>query len=359
MQKYVIDLIDLINLVSFNMKNKTFTNSKVASSIAMGSCLLISTLSQAQSSISPRIVYPKEVVLAALDTPATSVVAPIAPALTDVTFSAFGKTVTPTDTVSWTFQQAPNAGDGQFAVMAGIEDVSPNCRWVSPTQLDCVFAAMPLPVGTIDIKFFTVAADNQWLELAKSSFTVAGASSAAQAQAADAKHNVFTPSLIVGAKSQAYESHTAGAVAPVRETYLDGTLQAGLQTENYGSDWSTKSQINIVGSSYKPEAVNFGAQGANASKVDVANYLIGATSQNAMGLTSASLGNVQAGNNPLLANGIGNRGALVTQKFNERFDLSLAAQNGSSIVGAPNILGLADNQHRMSTATIGVWLNLF
>jgi hypothetical protein len=318
------------------MKHKIFTHSKIATGLAIYSCLLLSTLAQAQSSSASQT--------------------PTAATPNDISLSATGKSIAPTDTVSWTFQQAQKVGDGQFAVIAGIEDVTPNCRWVSPTQLDCVFAAIPLPAGVTEMKFFVISADNQWLEMAKSSFTVAGGSAATQGAAASAKPNVFTPSLIVGAKSQVYEEHTLGALPPTRATYLDGTLQASLQTENYGKDWSTKSQINIVGSSNRLEAVNYAAQAADASKVDVANYLIGGTSQNAMGLSSASLGNVQAGENPLLANAIANRGALINHKFNDRFDITLAAQNGTPIVGAPNITGLADNEHRMSTITVGAEL---
>jgi hypothetical protein len=329
-----------------------FNLTLIAAHLAMGTCLLAVGSTHAQTSAAssnePRIVLPKEVVLAPLagSAPKSNGV--------EAVFSAAGRTLAPTETVSWTFAQAPQVGDGQFAVMAGIEDVSPNCRWVSPTQLDCVFAAMPMPLGAIEMKFFIVSPDNQWQELAKASFTVEGATQS-QPALAD-KPNVFTPSLIVGAKAQVYESHSAGALAPLRPTYHDATLQAGLQTENYGSDWSTKAQINIVGSSYHPEAVNFGAQGFNAAKVDIANYLVGATSQGSLGLSSVSLGNVQSGNHPLLANGIAHRGALLSQKFNERFDVNVAVQNGSAIVGAPNILGLADNEHRLSTASVGVEL---
>ena len=63
-----------------------------------------------------------------------------------------GKTIAPTDDIFLVFANAANSGDGQFAVVVGTEELPVIFRWVSPTQLDGVFATMPLPVGTSTLK---------------------------------------------------------------------------------------------------------------------------------------------------------------------------------------------------------------
>ncbi len=264
-----------------------------------------------------------------------------------ITASFSGKTIAPSDTVSLTFTEAINAGDGQFAVVVGTEDLTANFRWVSPTQLDGVFAAMPLPSGTNTLKIFKIADGNQWQEIGQLEISVAAANTSG------AKVPVFKPTLIVGIKSQLAEAHSATATPPARETYTDLTTQASLQTEHGDADWTLKSQLNVVGSSFRPEAVDYGNQLNNAPKLDVANYLVEASFKNQYGITSAGLGHIQAGNNPLLANGIGNRGLVLSHKFGERADISAAFQNGNAIVGGLNPFGLNDNEHRLNTVSAG------
>lgn len=260
-----------------------------------------------------------------------------------------GKTIAATDNVTLVFASAVNATDGQFAVIVGTEDVTVNFRWVSPTRLEGVFAAMPLPAGSNLLRVYQISASNQWVEIGQASISVAP-------PPAGNRTPVYRPSLIVGAKSQLAESHSASAQPPTRSTYADLTVQGGLQTEHGGADWSVKSQLNVAGSSYRPETVSFVSRGDDAPKVDVTSYLIESTFNSGVGQTGLSIGQVQAGTNPLLANAIGNRGVLLTQKFGSRVDLVAALQNGTQTLGATNILGVNDAEHRLATATAGVEL---
>ena len=212
-----------------------------------------------------------------------------------------GKTIAPNDNVSLAFPSPVSAGDGQFAVLVGTEDVTANFRWISPTQLDGVFASAPLPGGVNAMRVYKIAAGNQWVELGQVEINVATGDGAPPTQGAK-KAPVYRPSLIVGVKSQLAQEHSATATPPTRPTYADATLQAGMQTEHAGDDWSVKSQFNLVGSSYQPEALDFSRQGGNAPKIDLANYLIDSRFTNSAGITDVALGNVQSGSNPLLAN---------------------------------------------------------
>jgi hypothetical protein len=274
-------------------------------------------------------------------------------AATDAAFVASfaGKSIAATDNVSLVFANEAAAADGQFAVIVGTEDLTANFRWVSPTQLDGVFAAMPLPVGTSELKVFKITNGNQWQELGKIAITVEAPAGDAQGAA---KAPLIKPTLILGVKSQLAEAHSAAATPPARARYADLTLQAGIQTEHGASNWSLKSQANVVGSSFQPEALDFANRGNTAPKVDLANYLIEGSVTSGAGITALSLGHVQAGTNPLLANAIANRGLSLSHKFNSRFDIAAAVQNGTAVVGGNNLSGLNDAEHRLNTVTAGV-----
>lgn len=261
-----------------------------------------------------------------------------------------GKTIAPDDTISLIFDSAVAAADGQFAVIVGTEDVTANFRWISPTQLEGVFASAPLPSGSSALSIYKISAGNQWVELAQAEITVAAP---AAVSPSGSKAPVYRPSLILGIKSQLAEAHSAAATPPTRATYADLTAQGGLQAEHGGHDWSVKSQVNVVGSSYQPEALDFANQGGEAPRLDVANYLIESSFTNDAGVSGISVGHVQAGTNPLLASGISNRGLVLRHQFANRLDVSAAFQNGTAIVGGDNILGLNDSGHRFATATVG------
>lgn len=262
-----------------------------------------------------------------------------------------GKTIAPDDNVSLTFASAASATDGQFAVIVGTEDVTANFRWVSPTQLDGVFASAPLPEGTSAMRVYKIAAGNQWVEIGQAAMTVAAPAGALQGSS---KTPVYRPSLILGSKSQLAQAHSAAATPPTRPIYTDLTVQAGMQTEHGSEDWSVKSQFNMVGSSYQPEALDFSRQGDAAPQLDIANYLIESRFIHSTGVTGIALGNVQAGSNSLLANAINHRGVAVQHKFNNRLDVAAALQNGTAIVGGNNIFGLNDVEHQFATATAGL-----
>lgn len=314
-----------------------FTISGLAAGMVLGSGALYAASVQAQSNA---VAADKQVVQVAgmTSVPAAGFEASFA-----------GKSIAPTDSIFLVFASAVNATDGQFAVIVGTEDVTANFRWVSPTRLEGVFAAMPLPEGSNLLRVYRISAGNQWVEIAQIPISVAPAQ-------AGTKASVYRPSLIVGVKSQLAETHTDNAQPPVRPTYADLTLQGGLQTEHGGSDWSVRSQFNVAGSSYRPEAVNFVSRGDDAPKVDVTTYLIDSTFNSGVGTTALSMGQVQAGTHPLLANGIGNRGVVLSQKFGNRVDLVAALQNATPTLGATNILGVNDAEHRLATATAGVEL---
>ncbi|MCX8115818.1 MAG: hypothetical protein N3D71_12230, partial [Burkholderiaceae bacterium] len=100
------------------------------------------------------------------------------------------------------------------------------------------------------------------------------------------------------------------------------------------------------------QALRFGELGARAPKVDLADYAVNLR----YGGTTLALGHLSYGNNPLLLSGYGSRGLTLAHKFDERFDISVNAMNGTSIVGYDNLFGLQDAQHRIYGASAGLEL---
>ena len=72
--------------------------------------------------------------MATLYAPTTQAQTPVSPVSFVASFA--DQTLQPTDPVSLVFSSNMAAGDGQFAVLIGSEDLSGNFTWVSPTQLD-------------------------------------------------------------------------------------------------------------------------------------------------------------------------------------------------------------------------------
>lgn len=258
------------------------------------------------------------------------------------------------------FSKTTHIEDGRYAVLLGTEDLTASFTWISPTQLNGLFNDMPLPQGANILRAYQITDDNQWVEIGEAKIMVTAPNDNGQAN----HPAVFHPRLIIGVKSQLRESHSATATPPLRRTYQDATLLGSFTSEYADDDSSFNSQLNFAGSSYRPEAIDFGVQSGGAPKIDVANYLVQSTFNNRAGVTGLSLGYVQAGNNPLLASGIGqsdlpsgsgigNRGALFTQKFNDRLDFSAAVQNATSLLGGNNLTGLNDPQHRFTTLALG------
>ncbi|NJS37390.1 MAG: hypothetical protein HC765_14905 [Brachymonas sp.] len=214
-------------------------------------------------------------------------------------------------------------------------------RLISPNRLEGVFTPIGLPVGAVVLKLFSINEAKQWAEVGSLPLQVVPVAQAhASGQDAAGKKAVIKPSLVLGLKSQLHESHSASAPPPVRSTYADATLQASLQTDHGDEEASFKSSWNVVGSSYQNEAINFGSQGVNAPKIDLANYLVESRLKTAMGITQLAAGHIQAGNHPLLASSLANRGMSISQQWGPRLDASLALQYGSALVGASHLLPL-------------------
>jgi hypothetical protein len=124
-----------------------------------------------------------------------------------------------------------------------------------------------------------------------------------------------------------------------------------VQSTHERGDWSVRTQSSYVGASRQNEALRFGLRQDRAPKVDLSDYSL----QIARGPLSLSLGNVSEGTNRHLINSFPSRG-IETRFGGQRVSVSLAALNGSSIVGWDNITGLENNRHRVQSGTLNMEL---
>jgi hypothetical protein len=160
------------------------------------------------------------------------------------------------------------------------------------------------------------------------------------------------PKVELKVKSQPAEAHYRDASAPTRTDYTDLIGQGGLAWQLRRGSFYHAGAFNFVGASYRNEALRFGELGQKTPKVDLSDYRLDV---GAAGL-NLTVGHVAYGNHPLLLNQMGGRGATLSYKLGQRFDLSFNSMNGTAIVGYDDLLGYTSPEHRVNGATAGLEL---
>lgn len=165
----------------------------------------------------------------------------------------------------------------------------------------------------------------------------------------------FTPKLdIVAPVSRTSTTSTAadGMQTVTRATIQLVSFQAGGQLSSPLVGGTLTGNVQIVGNSDRKQALRYSTAQAEAEKIDLASYALEWKNDT----TAAGLGNANfSGQHPLLWQ-TSNRGAFISQKLGSRFDVGLAAQNATPVVGFPNALGLYNVDHHFAAAVVGVEL---
>jgi hypothetical protein len=180
------------------------------------------------------------------------------------------------------------------------------------------------------------------------------AASTAQAETAPKKGGFekldFIPSITIGMKSQAAESHFPDATRPPRPRFADATLQSSFRSDVSRGLFNSQAQFDLAGSSFQQEALQFGRLGNQARQIDMASYLM----QFQVGKAKFIAGHTSYGSNRHLINSFSSRGVTLTLPISANFDFSLAAMNGTSVVGFDNFFGLDQRKHQLLSGTLGV-----
>src|SRR5207244_9617816 len=127
-------------------------------------------------------------------------------------------------------------------------------------------------------------------------------------------------------------------------------VTSSFKTELARGSFSSQTQWDFAGSSFQKEALRFGELGKDALNVDLASYL----TQYQLGKAKYLIGNTSYGGSRQLVNSFSSRGMTLSMPLSSSFDVSVAAMNGSAVVGFDNFFGLAKRRHQLLAGTIGV-----
>jgi hypothetical protein len=135
-----------------------------------------------------------------------------------------------------------------------------------------------------------------------------------------------------------------------RATFTDGTLQFSMRNEMTRGWFGAQSSFDFAGSTFQAEALRFGTLGSNAPQVRSLELP-----------RPVQVGPRQGEHRqhvfwriaPAHQQFLESRNHL-TVPITKRFDFSVAALNGTNIVGYGNFFGLGRNKHQLQAATLGV-----
>ena len=161
----------------------------------------------------------------------------------------------------------------------------------------------------------------------------------------------YVPSVTLAIKTQPAQFNFPADTRPSqRATFTDGTLQFSMRNEMTRGWFGAQSSFDFAGSTFQAEALRFGTLGSNAPQIDLSSYLV----QFKLGRARVNIGSTSFGASRQLINNFSSRGITVTVPITKRFDFSVAALNGTNIVGYGNFFGLGRNKHQLQAATLGV-----
>lgn len=247
--------------------------------------------------------------------------------------------------------------EGRLAVLIGQIDMT-SLFTAAETELNYAPGGLLLPAGETQLTVYLVSPGNEWKQIAQFALVVSErAPIQAVAQPAGNANNRsgferlgITPSLTIGMKSRPAESHFPDTNRPDRPTFTDFTLQSSVQSSNALGAFAAQTQFDIVGSSFRKEALRFGELGNAAPYVDLSSYLM----QFQMSKAKVMLGHVSTGTSRHLINNFTSRGVKLSFPIASRGDISIAAMNGTSIVGWSNFFGLNRRKHQILSGTLGL-----
>lgn len=295
-----------------------------------------------------------------------------------------GQTVAPNTSLEWKLSRPLEPNEGRPTVLIGATDVT-GLMLIGTQTLHYEPHALPLPNGETQVTLYLVSSTDDWRELAQftlrvidpvvtnaqvaispNTATVDDKSSALTASPAQASTvadpgTTFTrrtfgfdkfewiPQLNLGLKTQFAETHFPATNRPQRTTFTDFTLGGTFRSDMTRGPFSVQTQYDMVGSSFRGEALRFGLLGQQAPRVDLSNYQM----QFQYGTAKLVMGHTTYGAQRHLINNFNSRGMTLTIPIARHFDITLASMNSTSIVGWSNFLGLANTRHQFYSGTLG------
>lgn len=161
----------------------------------------------------------------------------------------------------------------------------------------------------------------------------------------------FLPTFTISMESQPFQSNFPIDGRPEkRATFTDFNLTGSIKTEAKVGGVTNESSFDFAGSSFKEKTLQFGTLARKAPDVDLASYVMNFT----VGKAKFSLGHTSFGNNRHLVNSFSSRGLSVNIPINKYLDVTGGIENGSSVLGVRNFLGMSQIRHQVQGATFGI-----
>lgn len=199
-----------------------------------------------------------------------------------------------------------------------------------------------LPAGEQELVVYVVAGD-AWTEVGRAPLRVlarGGFESAA-----------VTPALTLNNAGQLAERTSAAEPPSPRRTFQDVTGSASLRSALRRGGGELVTQWNVVGANARAQALRFQLRGNAAPLVDLADW----SAAFRRGGASLTAGTITPGQQRHLIQGSATRGVSAGLARGPAA-LTLVAASGASIVGWDNLAGLADRNHQIRAALLGVEL---
>lgn len=288
-----------------------------------------------------------------------------------ITANFTGEAVSPDFELQLRTSRTLEPGDGRLALLLGDTDITAFCE-SNINGLTFNPGTIRLPIGETTAIVYLVSATNDWAEIARlplrveqpkattpssgngtpgNTETPAKAETSAQMSQSPGPFN-FIPSVSVNLKGQSTALYFPDSSRPARLNFTDVAVQATLQGNYQQRALSIQNQFDLAGSSVQNEALRFGQLGNDAMQLDLSSY----TMRYQFHRANLQLGQVSFGSNRHLINSFSSRGFSVTVPIKNRFDVSGAIMNGTSIVGFNNFFGLDRSTHQIRSLTLGTEL---
>lgn len=241
--------------------------------------------------------------------------------------------------IELTLSRLPRETEGRIAVFVGTSDLTALFE-ATGTTLRFRPHGVDLPPGESELKVFLVSGAS-WTEITHAAIRVLTHRGFQKAQ--------LDPTFELRNAGQLAEGHSGLEPAPARPTFQTVAGTFGLQTTHKRDEFSLLSDTHLLGANEQRDALRFGEKGDQASRLDLADYALRYEGRHAV----LSMGQVSAGANRHLINGFASRGVMGVIG-GKRASWSVAAENGTSIVGTDNIAGIDHGDHRIISSGLAL-----
>ncbi len=242
--------------------------------------------------------------------------------------------------VQFTLEGTVPAG-GHLGLVIGHTDVTNLCA-IREDTLSYTPGEIPLPAGVVEVSLYLVSGDGPW--------TLVGTYSLNVLASTGLEKVLVSPSITLSSRGQLAAGQFPESTAPDQGRFQELNGQLAVKAEAERSGVGVGLGVNIVGVSFRQEALRFAELGDAAPKIDLATYLV----ETRTGRTAVSVGHISHGRSRHLLNGFSSRGISASTAIGSFVDLSGSILNGTSIVGWDNPFGLNNSSHRVVSGTLGV-----